>query len=331
MGRQIYVQQTIACSHATLPVVCVAAFLMWFFSPSDIFAVSEEPFMSADYGFWHLLPSYVRMGMGGKLAGLALCSLSIYAMAELNNASVLLRVSSRMLSSMLAVLLATFVVPCIAHPGVFVVLFSLLSFFPLFGSCQVSSPMLTFVTHLFLSLASLAFPKLLCLVPVYWMMQVMMRSLSFRCFVASLLGVLLPYWFFAGVAVSFGWTDVFLAHILSLITFQFGDYAQVDAKQYASFAFVLLLFVLGSVDFVRSSFKDKTRVRLIYNSLIIHGLFAALFGMLQPQHMAIWQSVLIIDAAIVFGHFFTLTNNRFTNILMLVLLAGNVALMIWNH
>lgn len=336
MSRQIYVQQKIACSHATLPVVCVVAFFVWFFSSTDTLAggvVSDADglFMSSDYGLWHLLPLCVREGFIGKMTGVAFCALCIYAMAELNNSCVLLRVSSRMLSSMLAILISVCVVPCLVQPGLVVMLFCLLSFFALFASCQLPSPMHTLLAYLSLSLASMVFPKALCLVPVYWTMQAMLRSFSFRCLMASIIATLIPYWFFAGLAVSFGWFDEFMSHVLSLISFHFGAYEQVSGNQYASYAFAFLLFLLGTVDFVRTSFKDKTRVRLIYNAVIVHGVFVTLFATAQPQYMSIWQSVMLVDSAILFGHFFTLVGNRFTNILMLVLAAAGVTLSIWNH
>lgn len=329
-------QRSIACSHATLPVVCVVTFLVWFFSssvsvPSDGAIGAAGAFQAADYGLWRFLPSFLQGGIVGKLLGMGLCALGIYAMAELNNSQALLRISSRMLSSTLALLLASCVMPCVAQPGLVLMLLTLLSFFALFAAYQIPSPMLTLTAYLMLSVSSLFFPKSLCLVPVYWMMQGSLRALSFRCFVASLIAVLLPYWFFAGFAVSFGWLDEFLVHVQALISFSFGDYAQVTANQYASLAFSFVLFLIGTVDFIRSSYKDKTRTRVIYTAVIVHGFCVALFAILQPQHISAIQPLLLVDASIVFGHFFTLTSNRFTHILSLVLLAVNVALTLWNH
>ena len=317
-------QKTIARSQATLPVVGIIALVLWVLMP---YRQSISSFHEPDYGLWNLMPSsllesYWNMGISAFCAALA-----VYCMAELNNSNVLLRVSSRMLGSMLAILLAFAHVCHGLQPSSVVMLLSLLSFFPLFATYQFPHPLLAFLTHLFISVASLMFPKLLYMVPVYWFIQGYMRAFSFRCFVASLLAIVLPYWLYGGIAVLTGTLPSFLSHVLSLAHYEWGDYTQIPLSHILTFSFVVLLFLSGSIDFYHNSFLDKTRTRILYNAVIIHGAYTILFIGLQPQYFITLLPLLLIDTAITFGHFFTLTHTRFSHIYNLVLLILALAIM----
>lgn len=317
-------QKTIASSQATLPVVGSIALLLWVLMPNRQSALS---FLEADYGLWSHLPSFLFKGYWSVGLSAFFAALAVYLMVELNNSNVLLRVSSRMLGSMFAILLAFAIVCHGLQPGSVVMLLSLLSFFPLFAIYQLPHPLFTFVSYLFISVASLVFPKMLCLIPVYWFMQSYLRAFSFRCFVASLLAVVLPYWFYGGVALLTGTLPDFLAHIEALTHYEWGNYTQLPMKDLLTFGFIVLLFLSGSIDFHHNRFLDKTRIRILYNAVIMHGVSVILFISLQPQYFVTLLPLLLIDTAITFGHFFTLTHTRFSHIYNLILLILALAIM----
>lgn len=248
-------------------------------------------------------------------------------MAELNNANVLLRVSSRMLSSMLAILLCMNVVEHPFQPGTVVMLFSLLSFFPLFSTYQAPSPLLTFLIYLSLSVASLIFSKLLWIVPVYWFIQGLFRALSIRCFISSILAILLPYWIYGGIAILTDSIPTFLTHIQTVMQFQWFDYTTLNLLDILIYSFVVLLFLIGAIDFAIHQFMDKTRTRIIFNAVIIYGFFVTIWIGFQPQYFATLLPMLILSTAILFGHFFTLTHTRFSHILCIILMVLAVLLL----
>ena len=277
-------------------------------------------FSTPDYGLWKEIPQFLQEGYFSLGISLSCAALAVYLMAELNNANVLLRVSSRMLSSMLAFLLTIVIVGHRFQPGSVVMILSLLSFFPLFSTYQLPSPLLSFTSHLLVSVASLVFPKLLWLVPVYWLIQGYFRAFSLRCLLASLLAVLLPYWFYGGIAFVTDSLDDFLTHVCMVADVQWHDYAALDLRHVVAFAFLVLLFVSGAVDFYVNQFLDKTRTRIIYNAMILYGLSIVLFTLLQPQYLETLLPLLLMSTATVFGHFFTLTHTRFSHIYCIVLL-----------
>ena len=207
-------------------------------------------------------------------------------------------------------------------------LFSLMSFFPLFAAYQQPNPLLTFISLMLVSVASLVFPKLLWLVPVYWFIQAYIRAFSFRCCIASILAVMLPYWFYGGIAVLTGSLADFIVHCQEIISFRMYDYTQLEILDLILYSFVLLLFVTGTIDFYLHQYMDKTRTRIIYNSLIIYGIIIAIWIGIQPQYFSTLLPILLLATSIIFGHFFTLTHTRFSHIYCLILMVLAVAVFV---
>jgi len=320
-------QKSIASSQMTLPVVGVIAGLLWLVLPL-LMNGEVAPAVDADsyaYGVWHFIPSFLQTGYWGMGLGFAMSAFVVYLLAELNNSNVLLRISSRMLSSMLVLILMLFPSLHTLQPALFVMVICAGSFFPLFATYQLPHPKYVFLSYLMLSVASLAFPRLLLLVPIYWVLQSYLRSMTFRCLMASLIGVILPYWMFAGVAFLTDSIGEFLACVDSFVCFSWYDYSLLTTPQIAQFSFVILLFISGIIDFYRNSFLDKTRTRILYNTVIIHGAFLIVFLVLQPQCFNVLMSLLVFDTAILYGHFFALTYNKFSHIFNLVILVLAVA------
>lgn len=318
---QLDFQKSIANSQMTLPVVGLIAAAMWFVLPllgggGDAVSIVAD---DVTYGLWHLIPQQFQTGYWGLGLGLALAAVVVYLLAELNNSNVLLRISSRMLSSTLIFILMLLPAMHTVQPGLLVMAVCAVSFFPLFATYQLPHPKYVFLTYLLLSLASLAFPKLLLMLPVYWVLQGYLRSMTFRCLMASLIGVVLPYWAFAGIAYLTDSIGEFVSIFSVFIDFSWYEYSQLTTPQISRFAFVLLLFVVGVIDFYRNNFLDKTRTRILYNTVIIHAAFLLLFLCLQPQYFSVLFALFTFDTAIIYGHFFALTYTKFSHILNIVI------------
>lgn len=323
----------ITTSKFTLPAVSIAAIILWWFGSDDTAypygsaRISDTtPLSAGDYGLWPYLSVMQGNGIIGQATGLVFSTLAVYLMAELNNSNVLLRVNSRMISSLLAILLTASVFIHIIQPAHIVMLMSVLSYFTLFATYQNSDPRCTFLTYLYLSAASLVFPKLLLTVPFYWASQVHLRSLSTRCFCASLLGTILPYWLYGGYAICAGHTDLFVGHVSGIISFEWGDYAAVSLQRALVAVFSFILFTAGCIDFYMNSYLDKTRTRIIYNVVIILGIAAFLFLALQIQYIDTLLPLAMLPTVIVAGHHIVLSNTRITYIYTIIVGVAALAL-----
>lgn len=250
---------------------------------------------------------------------------STYLMVELNNSNVLIRIYSRSVSAAFVILscIACYLFPSIK--GAFAQLCLIASLLPLFHSYQDKESVgLTFYTFVFLSLGSLVEVHTLWFIPIYWiMMMFFVFTLTGRTFLASLLGIFLPYW---GMLAWILWHyegnfESLWQHFAPLGDFQFPfDYTTLSLSHILTFAFLVSLFVTGLIHYLRTSFNDKIRIRQIYYSLAFLDVVAMVFLIAQPQHEDLLLRVIIIATSPLIGHFIALTYTRLTNIAFCIIL-----------
>lgn len=283
----------------------------------------------SEHGIWTYLPSFVTGRTICRYLSLGVCALTVYLIAELTNANVLLRISSRALSSTYAYIVGIILFMHGFIPGLAFALFILLSYFTLFATYQQPSPVLTFLTYIMLSLASFVFPKSLVFIPIFWLFQSYLRSFSLRCFMASFFGLILPYWMLFGALTCVdGGVAIFAENCLQAVKFSMPDYSALSTTDILIFVFVMILFLVGFVDCIVNAYLDKTRTRIIYNVINSHTLLTILFILLQPQFFHTLLPILLVDASLVGGHYISQTYNKFSAIYFYVMLAFSVALLI---
>lgn len=316
-------QKNIASSQFTLPVVSILGLILWMLLPVS----QSDAFDNMDYGLWGLIPSIVWTGNIGMYVAIGLSALCVYLIAELTNTFVLLRISSRMLSSTMAVFLAGVLCLHLIQPGHIIGIFYLLSLIALFYTYQMPMPVPSFLLHLCLSVASLLFPKLLYFTPVLWAVQMYLRAFTLRSLIASIMGLLVPYWLFLGISLCHeGGFDMFIGICQNIIDIKMPAYASLKLVDILIFAFISVFFISGTVDFFINSFLDKTRTRSYFNSLITLGFVTMIFIILQPQYFHTLLPLYLINASFVGGHFIALTYNKLSHIYCLVMLSLYIAL-----
>ncbi len=268
---------------------------------------------------------------GQALLGMLPAALAIYLTSELNNTFALLRISSRMIGSVLALLLPMAVTLHPLQPAHAVLVFAVIVLFPLFASYQ--RPFITlfsFLTFLLLGCAALFVPQFLLLTPVFWVAQLLLRSFSLRGWVASLLGVLLPGWFAFTYYYLTDQTEVFVERCNQVVTLAPSSYEALTLHHWLVAGFAFLLFLVGMIDVNLNSGKDKTRVR---NSYMVVTLFggAGFIGLtIQPQMFNELLPLCLVPTAIVGGHFIALSYGRIQNWLTFLFFVAALAISIYN-
>lgn len=291
------------------------------------------------------LPAAVAIGIGiWLLAGLvhqqwwiqfACFLLSIAVMTELDNSNALIRIFSRMtpVSFMAFSCSAAFLFPSVT--GAIMQLCIITSLYTLFNCYQDQQATgWTFYTFLLLGLGSLAEPQALWLAPLYWLMMLTtIYCTSWRTLTASLLGLLCPYWF-VGAWILFACHGDFTLieeHFSQLVSITLpADYQSIGLPRILSAAFITILTLVGSIHFVRYSFRDKIRTRQLYSSLMLLYGFAALLAVLQPQYIDVMIRIMIITGSPIAAHFLALTSTRFTNIAFSVVIGAAALLTVFN-
>lgn len=304
-GSQL--QKIVTGSRLTLPVTALYGLAIWFICGA------------IQYQWWIQLVCFI---------------LSTYLMVLLNNFNALIRVYSRAITSAFIILscVACFIFPSLE--GGIVTLGLIASLSTLFASYQNREAAgLIYYTFLFLGLASLAKVHLLVIIPIYWILMIFISSLSLRTIIASVLGLLTPYWI--GIAVILfhykGDFTPFTNHFLPLTEISiFTAYDSITFSCYLTYAFLVVLTITGIIHFLRTSYNDKIRTRQLYYSIMFFNIVVLVLLPLFPQHYDLLIRPAIILTSPLIGHFIALTHTKVTNIAFYVIMITAFLLTVFN-
>ena len=287
-------QKTIAQGRFTLAIVALIALAAWAVLTPDL--------------SWRLP------------LGFLVCAICVYLLTELNNAFVLLRINSRMIGSTLALLLAPAVMLHELQTAHLILLCSVVAYYPLFASYQrPRATVLSYLAFLTISISSMVFPQLLHFVPVCWIAQILLRAMSTRAWVASILGIVTPYCFLFTYGYCTDQMPLLTDHFVALMRFELPDYTSWTLTTVVVASLALLHFLVGSIDFLRNIHLDKTRTRYHYYVVLLTGCMAFTWLLLQPQHVLFILPLCLTNAAIMSGHFSAQSYGRVQNIIVVIL------------
>lgn len=255
--------------------------------------------------------------------------------AMLNNRYSLTRVYSRMLSCTYLMLSAAVCFRDTSMSESIVAVCIIAFYFIIFQAYQNrrgAGPV--FYAFAMIGIASIFFVKILYFVPFLWIiLAAYILAFSFRTFMASILGLLFPYWFVAGYYVYNHNLPSLLSHFNELAVFgDISNYQHVTEHQAVTFIFIAFLGLTGIIHFLRNSYKDKIKIRMFYETFITLHVATMLFIILQPQHYDFLIHIMIVTTAVLFGHFLALTRTWLTNIvfhLVIVLILLLTAYNLW--
>lgn len=301
-----YIQNRIAESRIALPCVAVYAAAVW------------------------LVAGLVSSNWWLQFGCMALSS---FLMMQLNNQNSLIRIYSRMVSCCFLIIVCAggFLFPSIrASVTTLCFLTFLLLLFQTYQDKH--SVGRTFYAFSMIGLLSLLHVRVLYFVPVFWLLMAFkVQSLSFRTFLSSVIGLLLPYWLLAPYLVWKGSLSSLMEHFeqLGWVTYP-ADYDILTTGQIAFFCLLVVLAVIGTVHFFRKRYQDKIRTRMLYDVFIIMLWLSLAMLAVQPQHDLLLFPVAVICVSPLVGHFLALTGTRWTNIAFFVVTALTLLLTIYN-
>lgn len=290
-----------------------------------------------------LLPTMVVYALAVWLAGglverqmyiqLAAFAVSTYLMVELNNSNALLNMYSRMVSGSFIALTMTapFLFQYIAP---WVVQLCLVAAYLLLSRCYQDryAQGTVFYAFLCIGVASVFFIQILFLVPVLWvLLAVNLMALSWRNFWASLLGLLTPWWFLSGYYVFVGNPAAIPTYVVDIARFDIPfQNVELDLHRMATFAFVSVIALTGIIHYLRNSYKDKIRTRMIYEMLITMTCALFAFIILQPRHFDMLLPMFTVSAGVLIARYISQTNTRLTNLSFILIELLTVALTVYN-
>lgn len=256
-----------------------------------------------------------------------------YMMVELNNQNALIRIYSRMVSCAFLVLLCAGCFLFASLRAAFGMLCFVAFLLLLFSTYQRRhTPGVIFFAFCMIGLASLVHVQIVFFVPLFWLfMAFKIQSLSWRTFFASVLGMLFPYWFVGTYMLWVGDFTPFVNHIGSLgnVTLSF-EYTMLTTGEMLFYILLLLVNFIGTVHYLRSRYKDKIRVRMLFDCFAIMAWITVILVPLQPQYITLYVPMLTVCVSPLIGHFLALTSTRWTNIVFWVITAATVFVTVYN-
>ena len=194
----------------------------------------------------------------------------------------------------------------------------------------------TYYAFLALGCSSLLYAEYLYYVPLLWVLMISrLNSLSWRTLVASILGIITPYWF-VSLWLFYIWDFTPLTdHLSDLNSFVLpANYLAVTLEQLLVYIFLAVVSITGIIHFWQYSYEDKIHIRQLFGFFIAVNLLTLLFIALQPQQFNAFIRIVIICASPIVAHFMTLTHSRITNIAFFVILSTCIIITfinLWMH
>ena len=258
---------------------------------------------------------------------------STVMMVILNNNNSLIRIYSRMVSCSfyVVVLMSPFLFSSI-NIGIaqLAFIFSLNFILRAFQDKQAVG--WVFYAFVAIGVASVFYVELLWLVPILWiLLTTNVLAMSLRTFIASILGVALPYWFLSAYYLLIGNPQAIADHFEAMMLWQQPfDFSMLDSHRGLTFLFVAILGIIGSVHFVAYSYQDKIRTRMIFEMFITVDILSFVFIILQPQHFDNLLPIIIVNTSCLFAHYVALTRTWLTNVTFIVMCLATLGLTIFN-
>ena len=252
---------------------------------------------------------------------LILLAVSTLLMMEFNNANALIRIYSRMVSCSflaLSVIDSTFLSSI--KGGAFQLFFILFLLFLFRAYQDKKAHGYIYYAFLSLSISSLCFVQVLFIVPFLWVLLFTnVLAGSIKNLSASILGLLTPYWLALGYSLYSNNIDPLFNHFSVLSQFEEPcNMALLSNNSLLILSFLSLLSLTGIIHFLRNSFLDKIKTRMIYEALIALNIIIFVFIVLQPQHYSYLIRLFIITVSPLIAHFVALTRTKITNIAFIV-------------
>jgi hypothetical protein len=191
-----------------------------------------------------------------------------------------------------------------------------------------------FNTGVLIGISGLFMPQALWFTPLLWIGMYHFLSLSYRSFVASLIGVLIIYWFVLAWCV---WThdfSIFASLYASLTDFDFMSAFLSFRHFQIGLIGVVLLMILAFVSIQKDAINNRVRVRQMLSFLLIMSVWSLVLICLYGSDAHSFLAVFYIPVSVLIAYFFENMRSRFRFLLyyfILALSAVSFILKIWNY
>ena len=288
---------------------------------------------SAVLPLWESLCNVLDNKVIAYVAGLFLMVLPVFVIQRINDVEMLIRERTR-LPFMIFILLASTNAGFIPLNEVSVVLICIVfMIYELFNSYQLpESTGRFFNAGLLIGFAGLFMPQVLWYVPLLWIGMYQFRSISYKSFFASLVGVLIVYWFVLAWCVWNHDFSIFASLYSSLTSVDIFSNSALLQYYRIGFALVVALLITASFFIKMDAFNNSVRVRQMLSFLLNMSVWTLILLFLYSKSPDSFMAILYLPVSVVIAYFIENIRYRFRFVLyysMLILLFAFYVIRIW--
>ncbi len=267
-------------------------------------------------------------GIWEKIAGLILYLLLGFEILRLNEVFSFIRTRT-ILPSFFFLIIGSLLLPHSFSPGIIIALLVLSSVFFSFKLLTEENPKYAFNVSLLLFTAVLFSLSCIWLLIIFWLFAYTSNVLSFRIFLASLLGALVPP-LYAAIGFGIAGNEHLLLEYIqeSFQLFAVDFHFSLPEILYMIIAGFLISFSL--VDFLLVRSKENIKPRKEFSYLVTLLLFTLVLIIFSVPDSGILLWLPVVFGSFLLGRFFSLKNNRFTQISLSIFLGSSLLLLFFS-
>ena len=311
--------------------VCLICWITGYFHSVGFPLVKD----SAVLPLWEMICNVLNNKMFVYITGLLLMIMPAFIIQRINDVEMLIRERTR-LPFMIFILLASTNAGLIPVKEVSVVLICLVfMIYELFNSYQLpESTGRFFNAGLLIGFAGMFMPQVLWYIPLLWIGMYQFRSLSYKSFFASLIGVLIVYWFVLAWCVWYHDFSIFESLYSYLAGFDILSNTALLQYYRIGFAFVVTLLIAASFFIKMDAFNNSVRVRQMLSFLLNMSAWTLILLFLYSKSTDSFMAILYLPVSVVIAYFIENIRYRFRFVLyysMFALLFSLYIMQEWNY
>ena len=289
---------------------------------------------SAVLPLWESLCNVLNNKIFVYIIGLLIMIMPAFVIQRINDVEMLIRERTR-LPLMLFVLFVSTNAGLMPVKEVSVVLICLVfMIYELFNSYQLpESTGRFFNAGLLIGISCMFIPQVLWYVPLLWLGMYQFRSLSYKSFFASLIGVLIVYWFVLAWCVWYNDFSMFGSLFSSLASFDIFSNSLLFQYHRIGFVLIVILQITASFFIKMDAFNNSVRVRQMLSFLLNMSAWTLILLLLYSKNTDSFMEILYLPLSVVIAYFIDNIRYRFRFVLyysMLVLLFTFYIMRVWN-
>lgn len=311
---------------AVLLMLLVA--LVWF---SDLFIVNTIRVSTTDRNFVSEINGFFSGNLLlSNIVSLVLTAVNAFLIGQLNNKFTIIRTRSFLPVLFFVLLMASWHEThtiVISHVALLLVLLSFFAIFGVYRNRNASEQ--AFLGSFLIALASIIIEPLLLYIPLIWIGLVLFHSISFRNFLATIIGALTPWILYLAIRV-YAQPDLLWMKSMTE-SFQLG--LPLLERPLNEIIYMGVLFVLSAIGFVGLSSnlnQDSMQTRSLINFNTWFLLFSFVFSMLFIRQFFVFLPFVGVGLSMLLSHPLTLKKANFYGYIFLIFILVNIAFVLSN-